>query len=292
MMARAADYVLRGARVLERRRFEYLFGEGTAQDVVTALLPYRNPDGGFGNALEPDCRAPGSQPVTTLAALSVLDEVGAVHTDLGRGILDYLVSVTAADGGLPFVHPSARDHPRAPWWEISEPGTGSLVPTANILGLLYGNEVDHPWLAGADTFCRRHVDALDDTHPYEVAACLALLEHHPDRAWATATADRLGETVRTRQLVRLTGEESTPDGYTAGELHYPHDYVPTPKSLAAQWFSPAELASSLDSLVAEQTPDGGWLPRWKHWTPAIVFEWGGWLTVEALTTLRAHGRLG
>ncbi|MPZ83851.1 MAG: hypothetical protein GEV28_27045 [Actinophytocola sp.] len=80
VLARATDHLLRSARLLERRRFAYLYGDGQSDDVVAALAPYLNPDGGFGNALEPDCRAPGSQPVTTMGALSILDEVGAVGT--------------------------------------------------------------------------------------------------------------------------------------------------------------------------------------------------------------------
>ena len=290
-LTRATDHILRNARVLERRRFEFLFGSGGPDAVITALLPYRNADGGFGNALEPDCRAPGSQPVTTMNALEFLDEIGAVNSDLGRGICDYLVSVAAPDGGVPFVHPSARDFPRAPWWQIPAEYEGSLIPTAGILGMLYKNKVDHPWLGPADAFCRRRMDALTDTHPYEVIACLSLLDHHPDRARAAALADRLGETVRTRGLVRLTGEESTPDGYAEGELQYPHDYASRPESLARQWFSESEMESSLDVLAAEQGPDGGWPVRWQHWSPVIVHEWSPWLTIEALKTLRAYGRL-
>jgi len=290
ILTRATDHVLRNARVLERRRFEFLFGSGDADAVLTALRPYRNPDGGFGHALEPDCRAPGSQPVTTLNALAFLDEAGAMHGDLAGGVLDYLVSVTAPDGGLPFVHPSARDYPRAPWWQVPDTYEGSLVPTANILGLLHKNKVEHPWVAAADAFCWRRMDAITETHPYEALACLALLDHHPDRDRATALAARLGDLVRAGGLVRLTGDEPTPDGYAEGELQHPHDYATRPDSLARRWFTDAELDASLDALEAAQDEDGGWPVPWQHWTPAIVHEWRPWLTIDALLTLRAYGR--
>ncbi|OLF19584.1 hypothetical protein [Actinophytocola xanthii] len=287
----ANDHILRTARLLERRRFEFLFGSGTAEAVVAALLPYRNPDGGFGNALEPDCRAPGSQPLTTLSALAILDEVGAVEGELVRGICDYLVAVTAEDGGLPFVHPSARGYPVAPWWHVPDTYQGSLVPTANVLGLLHKNKVDHPWMEPAEAFCWRRIDELTETHPYEALGCLAMLDHHPDRARAQASAERLGARVREGRLVRLTGGEPTPEGYTEGELPYPHTYASRPESLARQWFSTEELESGLDQLAAEQTEEGGWPVPWRHWTPAIVHEWGAWLTIEALEVLRAYGRL-
>jgi hypothetical protein len=291
VLDRAAGYVLSSARLLERRRFDHLFAGGTADAVVAALRPYRNPDGGFGHALEPDCRAPGSQPVTALAALGFLDEAGALGGELVRGVCDYLHSVSAPDGGVPFVHPSARGFPMAPWWQIPDSYEGSLIPTANIAGLLHKNEFDHPWLGPATEFCWKRVDALTDTHPYEVLACLAFLDHAPDRDRAARVADRLGETVRKGQLVRVTGSEPVPAGYSAGEVKYPHDYVPRPETLARQWFSDSELESGLDILLAEQRADGGWPVPWRIWNPVIEYEWGGWLTIEALTVLTAHGRL-
>ena len=39
-----------------------LFEDGPAEPVIEALRGYRNPDGGFGHALEPDVRCPSSQP--------------------------------------------------------------------------------------------------------------------------------------------------------------------------------------------------------------------------------------
>lgn len=288
---RAADYVLRTSRLLERRRFDFHFNGGSADAVLAALMPYRNPDGGFGNALEPDCRAPGSQPVTTMGALTFLDEVGAVSGELGEGICDYLSSVSAPDGGVPFAHPSARGFPLAPWWQIPDSYEGSLIPTGTICGLLHKNNLEHPWLAPAAEFCWGRIDAIADTHPYEVLACLGFLDHCPDRDRARDAADRLGRTVRKGQLVRISGDEPVPEGYTAGELMYPHDYAPRPESIARQWFSAAELESSLDALAQEQGADGGWPVRWRIWSPAIAHEWGGWVTIEALLILKAHGRL-
>lgn len=288
----AARYIILNARVLERRRFDYLFGSGRGEDVVTALLPYRNPDGGFGNALEPDGRGPGSQPVTVHAALSILDEIGAVGGDLVTGVCDYLASISAPDGGIPLVHPNLRDYPRPPWWEIPDKYEGSLLSTALVLGLLYKNKVAHPWLAPATEFCWRKIDELSGTHPYEAIACVSFLDHVPDRGRAEAAAARIGQAIRARGYVALPGsKESVPDGYAPGETHFPHDYATTPESLARQWFSDEEFEAGLDALVDSQRDDGSWPVRWRIWTPVIAFEWGGWLTIEALKILRRYGRL-
>ena len=71
-LSKATDFLWRTARLLERRRFAYLFLDGEQQAVLEALRPYQNPDGGFGNGLEPDVRGPVSQPVPTWTALCIL----------------------------------------------------------------------------------------------------------------------------------------------------------------------------------------------------------------------------
>src|SRR5207237_6200094 len=65
----AEQFLAANARVLERRRFERLFRGGDAGPVRDAVAAYRNPDGGFGHALEPDGRCPGSQPLAIDFAL-------------------------------------------------------------------------------------------------------------------------------------------------------------------------------------------------------------------------------
>ena len=58
----AARFLAGNARVLDRRRFERLFLGGEARPVRDAVAAFRNSDGGFGHALEPDGRTPASQP--------------------------------------------------------------------------------------------------------------------------------------------------------------------------------------------------------------------------------------
>ena len=284
MVDKAERFVTLNGRVLERRRFGFLFRGGPAAPVLAAVDAYRNPDGGFGHALEPDGRGPGSQPVHTLVALGVLDELGALDAERGAPICDYLASITGPDGGVPFVHPNIREHPRAPWWQVTEDGAGSLMPTAELAGLLHRNGISHPWLDGADEFCWQRIEKLGDTHAYEVAACARFLDDAPDRARAEEVADRLGTLVRERNMVVFTGDRRE------GEAHKPQDYAPTPSSLAARWFTEAELAASVAELAAEQREDGGWPIHWPAWTPVTEFEWRPVASIQALLTLRAYGR--
>lgn len=291
---RAAQFIDTTARVLERRRYDYLFGAGAKEPVLTALEAYRNPDGGYGHALEPDGRGPGSQPVTMLFALGVLAEVGSLDGDLAQQAGDYLTSITATDGGVPIVHPNIRDHPRAPWWGIPDDYHGDLIPTGNITGLLLRNGVEHLWLPRAMRFCTEAIAALDESNvmPYTVRAAVEFLDATPARDWAQRESQRLSELVRAKRLVALPGTEAAPiEGGVEGELFYPHDLVPTPDGIARSWFTDEEFEWSLDQLVAAQGKDGGWPLLWGVWTPVTEFEWRPVLTILALLTLRAHGRL-
>src|SRR2546421_10840981 len=95
----AAAFVAANARVLDRRRFQRLFEDGPAAPVRDAVAAYRNDDGGFGHALEPDCRAPGSQPAAVALAVRMMDETDTWDEDLVRGACDWLAAVAPAAGG-------------------------------------------------------------------------------------------------------------------------------------------------------------------------------------------------
>src|SRR5258708_30771428 len=93
-IADAETFIWLSARLVDRQRYSVLFKNGSPGDVVAALQPYQNPDGGFGHALEPDGRGPDSQPLHTHSALLMLDEIGRFDAPMVSHALDYLASVT------------------------------------------------------------------------------------------------------------------------------------------------------------------------------------------------------
>ncbi|QUH01008.1 hypothetical protein HUO13_09390 [Saccharopolyspora erythraea] len=291
-VAATARLVWLTARVVEQRRFEYLFAEGSAEAVRAALDPYRCADGGFGYALEPDSRGPVSQPLHTWTALEMLTEIDAAEGPVVSGAIDYLVSITRPDGGVPGVDPSLRPYPHAPWMPIDDEPPGALLTTALLAGTLHRNKIEHPWLDRAGAFCWDRIDALGETHPYEVQAALHFLDHVPERQRAASAAQRLGTLVREQRLVVL--DPARPEdarvapGYAPGELHHVYDYARTPESLGCSWFSGAELARGLDHLADQQEEDGGWPVRWREWAPGAHLEARPRVAIEALLTLRAH----
>ncbi|MEU2181292.1 hypothetical protein [Streptomyces thermolilacinus] len=296
-LARAEHFIWLTARVLEQRRFAYHFLGGDADAVEAALAPYANEDGGYGHALEPDVRGPVSQPLHTAHALRVLDSIGRCGGLRVERVCRYLTGVSTHDGALPAVHPSVRGYPVAPFVPVVDDPPSDLLATGPVVGLLHRNQVWHAWLFRATDFCWAAIDAIGEdrpTHPYEVEAAVAFLDGVPDRARAEAAADRLGRVVRERRLAVLEPERAgaypLAPGYAPGEYHYPHDYARVPDSLARRWFTDEEMARSLDHLAAEQAEDGGWPVNWRQWAPGTALESRPIVTIEALRTLRAHGR--
>ncbi|PRX98545.1 hypothetical protein [Allonocardiopsis opalescens] len=279
------------ARLIDRLRFEHHFRGRSADDAAAALAAYRNPDGGYGNALEPDLRGTGSQPQHAEIALRLLDELDRLDQAVAAPLCGYLAAITEPGGGVPLVLPSVRGTPAAPWW-IDGPQTGGdLNPTAAIAGLLHRHGVRHPWLDGATDFCWTRIAELGPPSPgdaeaglafgYRAAAVLTFLEHAPDRARARAEFDRLAPALRAVALPE-DGRESH---------HGPLALAPRPDCLGASLFTPEETAAALDATVAAQQPDGGWRPGFPFWTPITEPEWRGHLTVGNLVVLRAHGRV-
>jgi len=281
-IAAAGEFVLREARLIDRARFAFLFGDGTATAVVAALAPYQNEDGGFGNALEPDLRGPSSQTVPVEHAFSILDEIGRFDAGIVGDACDWLSTVATEGGGVPFVLRTVVDGPHAPWWEPT--GRASLNPTAGIAGLLHKRGFAHRWLAAATAYCWSALPAAiatlgqDDT-----ISLLRFLDHAPDRPRAEEVFAALGERIGD-ELVALDPQA---DGY----VKMPLDFAPRPHSLGRRLFDDATIDVHLDALAARQQDDGGWPITWETPSTAAVSEWRGFHTIRALCTLDAYGRL-
>jgi hypothetical protein len=280
--AAAEQFLLREARLLDRRRFEHRFRDGSAGAVFAALVAYRNDDGGFGNALESDLRGPSSQPVPLEHALDILDEIDRFDPELVGTACDWLASVSTEEGGVPFVLETVGDGPHAPWWEPT--GKAYINPTAGISGLLYKRRIEHQWLEGATAFCWNALDRdFDSIGPDDAVSILRFLEHVPDRDRAEAVFERLGR--------RIVGELAALDPAASGYVKSPLDYAPHPDRLGRRLFDDATIDAHLDALAAKQEEDGGWPITWEPPSAAAVREWRGVWTVKTLTRLDDYGRL-
>jgi len=278
----ATDFVYSHARLLERHRLAYLLGQAGPEPVVQALRAYHNADGGFGHAVEPDMRAPLSQPVGIHTALEILHEVGVREDDLIRGAADWLTTITRDDGGIPFCLPSVVDYPRNPIWQPAD--ESSIIQTAANAAALHALGAEHPWLDGADAFVWRWLDALelasidaDLGTGYQVRFAVSFLNAHPDATRAEAALDALAPDIG-----RVVATEP------GGDVQTPLDFAPFPDSRARRMSEQADIDRHLEALAADQRDDGGWMFGWDQWNPTATTEWRGVLTLHALRILRRN----
>jgi hypothetical protein len=82
------------------------------------------------------------------------------------------------------------------------------------------------------------------------------------------------------------------DPQATGYVHMPLEWAPTPQSFCARLFRDQVIDTHLDALAARQQPDGGWPLTWEPLSEGATMEWRSYVTLEALKTLKAYGRLG
>lgn len=285
---RAQDFIWKNARLLERFVFANQLGGGPVQPALAALKAYQNPDGGFGNALEPDKRCPDSQPVDVERALMLLDQLGVlgdnlVCRDLVLPACEFLTSIATLEGGVPFALPSVNRYPHAPWWGTPDTPPADLNPTAGIVGLLLKYRISHPWVEQAAAYCWPAIEASETDQFHTLMPVITFLQHAPDRERAQRALDRIAARLRRPGVVEM-------DPAAGGYVQMPLDWAPTPDAFCHRLFDDATLARHLDALEARQRPDGGWPISWDPISPAVELEWRGIRTLDALTTLRAYGR--
>jgi len=300
---RAAAHLRGAARPLERALYAHRFENGPAAAAVEALAAYRNEDGGFGRALEPDVRAPGSSALATADALRHLAALGcAADHHLVAGAAVWLRQAFDAEAGVwRVVSDDANDHPHAPWWHDEDGGLAKLfdgfriIPRARVLATLlhYAGLVEADWL---DAETRRAADDILAAGDAAFGGGGDALVYALDLARAPGLpadlAARLVERLRAAAAAVVERDPEKWGGYAAAPLKV----VDGPDSPLAGLFAES-LPANLDHLVAGQAGDGAWDPNWS-WGGAFPEawelarrEWRGVLTLDALTTLRAFDRL-
>jgi hypothetical protein len=284
-LAAARQFVHSHGRLLERRRFELLYGDALDDPelVVRAVEAYRNADGGFG-LLEPDVRTPTSEPAAVLYAFEVLEELPQPPAHLTGPALDWIATIANPDGGIPFILLTAEGFAHAPWWAPSDPAPSSLLMTAGVASVSYRLGLDHPWLADANTYIWDQIRHLKLSDAYAFRYVVHFLSAVPDRARADAELDVIRDRIPDDGVLKVEGGV---EGETLGAL----EVAPRPGDAGRRLFPDALIERELAELAAGQKDDGGWDFDWAAWNPAVAWEWRGMVTLSALNTLKAYNKL-
>lgn len=299
---RARDFLLSKARLLEKASFELAFEGGSVEAVLTQLVKFQNPDGGFGQALEPDVRTPASSALCTEMGLRYMAEKGvpADHS-MVRAAVKYLLDNFDADAQVwRVVSQDTNDYPHAPWWHDDD---GSLartfddflvIPRAGILAALYlfAELVPEKWLTTVTEATVRDIEEMEiekfggggDTLVYALRLAEA-------PGLAASFKSRLVPRLREAADQIVARDPQAWSGYAAPPLKI----SPTPGNPIADLIT-EDLHVHLDYLIDQQTPEGTWEPTWswgdgypEDWEQAQQ-EWRGIITLDHLISLRAYGR--
>jgi hypothetical protein len=298
---RAFAFLRTGARPLERRLARARFEGWSYAPVLDALEGFRNADGGFGSAIEPDVRTPSSSALGTCLALRVLREAGCGFDDeMVRGAIDFLVETCdRASMTWRVVPPDANEHPHAPWWHDVKGSLAKtfdgfrIIPRALAVSHLHAfSKLVPPGFLAEVT--EAAVDAIERA-PVLGSGGGSDLEYTIELA---ETPDlppdlrgRLGRRIRS----------AIPDVVERDPIRWgtycitPLRIAPRPDAFGADLIRD-ELEAHLDFTIGHQAEDGAWDPTWtwgdsypEIW-PIAREEWRGILTLETLTALRAFGR--
>jgi hypothetical protein len=284
--AAAENFVWSAARLLDRHRYALLFRAGPPEPVLDTLRGYRNADGGFGHALEPDLRSPESQPAPTLYALEILGETGAADEAMARDARAWIAGVALPDGGVPFALPGFESYPHAPWWaaagDTGEPEASFL--TFALTAVLHdGRVLGDAWLERATEWCWNSVETVEQPGGYWLRYACAFLDATPEDERAQAAIESLKAKIDPLALAPAGGAE--------GETLRPLDLSPRPGARSRALFADEQIERHLDTVEAGQQDDGGWMFDWRAWSPAQSADWRGNVTIRALTWLRDNSRL-
>ena len=139
---KARGFIYRNARPLDLAMFQYLFENGSRENVIAALSAYQNPDGGFGWGIEADNFNPNSQPMGVWKATEYICRIGGIESEhpVIQGILRYLSSGDGFDQARNQWNNTvltSNSYPCAIWWKYPESGSAfSYNPTAALAGFL------------------------------------------------------------------------------------------------------------------------------------------------------------
>jgi len=294
---RARRFVEAHGRPLEIARLCFHFDGAPADQVLDELVTFQNADGGFGHALEPDCRIPESSALATSVAFQILREIDATTpNDMISAAMAYLLHTL--DYTLltwRIVPPAISSIPQAPWWNEeahpSRPATFVLNPTAELVGYLYTfrEQVPQATLSLLTDCVLSAVEGSNSMIMHDLLCCKRLTE--TERLEPTARNRLLSSLFRLldKTVCRVPAQWSQ---YTLRPIQVAED-PGSPFAAALQDIIP----QNLDYEVAAQQADGSWAPHWcwgdlhpQAWEKARL-EWAGVLVVEKLVALKKYGRI-
>jgi hypothetical protein len=300
---KACVFIEKNGRPLDIARFRFHFFGDPASDVLAELVPYQNADGGFGNALEPDLRAPESSALATSIAFQVCREIGVSHPgEMLSKAAAYLVrTINPEKLTWRIIPESAENAPHAPWWTQTGReenfGNFGLNPTAELLGYLYEHSeyVPKDLLSALSAKITTTLAGLTHIDMHDFLCCKRLVDSLSLSGTKGLESD-LRLTVLTHMKRLLSSAVSMDPAQWASYSLRPLQVADSPESLFYELLQDG-ISANLDYEITTQQEDGSWAPTWSWgglypdlWEK-VVLEWSGVFMVDKLLALKRYGRI-
>ena len=278
------NFIWRNARLLEQAIFELHFLNGPSKRILDILHAYQNEDGGFGHAVEPDLRAPDSQPLFIEFAMRTLYDCKLRDTELAYKVCDFLSSYADMQQGIPMIFQSAQLYPKAAHMNTPAVYQSSYERLTSLVGLVSWQGVYHPWLQGAEEACLEHLSKTHYTDAHTIMNAFCLLESLASDRNVDQHFNKLKDDLFKADFFIMDVPIKS-YGLT------PLSFAPSPDSYCRGVFTDTQIENHLSELEAQQEEDGGWPIHWEPPGETSRNEWRAYKTVMALITLRAYERI-
>ena len=261
---KAYEAITKDCRPLEAARFAFLFLGDSAKAVVRELEGFQNPDGGFGKALEPDFRYPGSSAIATSFAIGVMVETGLdrkhrLVRDATRYLLD---SFDNSQRTWYIVPPEIDAYPRAIWWDYSGwvkedsdiiyPGN----PGAEIVGYLWHFDI-HPGNFDLEEITQEMMNRLvrheGKMEVHELYCYIRMYEFVPEKF-----RNMMKEPLTKHTIELVSKEPAQWNTYVPKPL----DFVANKSSFLYPLLADV-IEMNLDYLVDNMSSNGTWDSTWE-----------------------------
>ncbi|WP_231495806.1 hypothetical protein [Paucisalibacillus sp. EB02] len=297
------DFLYQNCRELEIARFEFLFGNGSKENVMEKLKSFQNADGGFGHGIEPDFWLPKSSPMATWAGGQVLLEIKAKKDDLiVEQMLSFLVSTYNEETGKwASVIPAFNDYPHAPWWHWEEGAeeSWSFNPSVELAAFLVhwsdpetrSAQIGWRSIEKAVTYLMNQTE-MDKHEINNFQAFIKIIEPHKSTLKTETGYSYRGVLEKIADLAYKCINKDV-SSWDSGYVPLPLDFIDNPES---------PLCDKLGSLVVENlkfyrmqmSEEGVWDISWGWGSHPEEFEkariyWKGILAVERYKKLKAFG---
>ncbi|MFW9820898.1 MAG: hypothetical protein ACFFE5_14920 [Candidatus Thorarchaeota archaeon] len=111
------EFIFRNGRLLERKLFSYFFENGSINEVIKALVPYQNLDGGFGNGIEPDLLCPDSTAIGAETAMYIFDLLEDIDNDIIEQLFNWIIKEQNEEGYINHPPKNIYNYPFQKWWD-------------------------------------------------------------------------------------------------------------------------------------------------------------------------------